>query len=171
MDDVQECTIMCLSLQFVYIPFPLRESYMLDLLPQYFEIILLTWYVWHAEVVILLIWVTPVGWGNAANGFPTRWGGGGCSPCRSGELDTVWLITGGGGGLFLLPDLSPAGGSYTFLFFIKSINPISSGLLYIFFPVHPAGKYYSLALLVNGAHKLVNQGFLLTPRVRTSPVQ
>lgn len=98
MDDVQECTIMCLSLQFVYIPFPLRESYMLDLLPQYFEIILLTWYVWHAEVVILLIWVTPVGWGNAANGFPTRWGGGGCSPCRSGELDTVWLITGGGGG-------------------------------------------------------------------------
>lgn len=94
MDDVQKCTIMCLSLQFVSIPFPLRESYILGLLPQYFEIILLTWYVWHAEMVILLIWVTPVGWGNAANGFPTRWGGSGCSSCRSGEPDTVRLITG-----------------------------------------------------------------------------
>lgn len=48
-------------------------------------------------------------------------------------------------GLLLLPDLSPAGGYYTFLFFI---NPISSGFLYAFFSVHPVGKCHSLAMLI-----------------------
>lgn len=61
----------------------------------------------------------------------------------SSDPEAVQLIM---RGLLLLPDLSPAGSYYIFLFFI---NPISPGFFYAFFSVHPLGKCHSLALLIS----------------------
>lgn len=92
------------------------------------------------------MWVTPAGWGNAADGFPARWAGGGCSPRRSGDPETVQLIE---GAVHPSRPHSCRGLLYSYSS-LNWLTPFLQAFFMLPVPVHPAGKCHSLALPVNG---------------------